>query len=214
MNYRVNMGCGRTPTDGWVNFDNTPAIKLAASPLKYRLASMFGLLNSYQIENIEWNRTHKVRFADATKRIPLEDSSTECIYTSHMFEHLSRVGAKSFLAEARRVLREDGILRIAVPDLTVAVEEFRAGGDADRFMERILVEAPPINTLKEKFSLLVSGYRHHQWMYDGASLAKLMSENGFREVTVEEAGRTRIENPVGLDLHERSEESVYVEGLK
>ncbi len=214
MRHRVNIGCGRSPTEGWINFDNSPAIKLAASPFKYRLARLFGLLNDHQIENIEWNRSHKVRFADATKRIPLEDGSAECVYTSHMLEHLSRDGARRFLEEARRVLMDSGILRVAVPDLTIAIEEFRVTGDADRFMESILVEAPPINTLQEKFTLMVSGYRHHQWMYDGASLRKLMSENGFRDVTLCQAGQTMIENPVGLDARERIEESVYVEGVK
>ena len=36
-------------------------------------------------------------------------------------------------------------------------------------MEAILVEAPPINSLKEKLILFITGYRHHQWMYDGVN---------------------------------------------
>lgn len=214
MKHRVNIGCGRTPTDGWLNFDNTPAIRLAASPVKYRIAKFLGLLSSVQIENIEWNKANKIGFADATKQIPLENSSTECIYTSHMFEHLSREGGKAFLIEAFRVLDDKGVLRISVPDLQLAIEGYQKEKDADRFMEGILVSAPPFRTLKQKVVLLLSGYRHHQWMYDGASLAKLMVEYGFSNVTIQQAGMTLIENPVGLDLHERSDISVYVEGVK
>ena len=51
MSVKINIGCGRTPTEGWRNFDNTLAIRLARSPLKYFLAKFFGLLNKTQIEN-------------------------------------------------------------------------------------------------------------------------------------------------------------------
>ena len=42
---RINIGCGSSPSKGWINFDNTPAIKLANSPLKYRIAKLFGMLS-------------------------------------------------------------------------------------------------------------------------------------------------------------------------
>ena len=67
-----------------------------------------GLLNAAQIENIEWNIANKVSFADATKIIPLASSSAACIYTSHMFEHLSREGAQVFLRESLHVLKKMG----------------------------------------------------------------------------------------------------------
>ena len=35
MTVRINIGCGKTPTNGWINFDNSPAIKLANSPFLY-----------------------------------------------------------------------------------------------------------------------------------------------------------------------------------
>ena len=56
MKHRINIGCGRTPTEGWMNFDNSPAITLANSPFKYIVAKIFGFLNKKQIENINWNK--------------------------------------------------------------------------------------------------------------------------------------------------------------
>ena len=211
---KVNIGCGRTPTDGWLNMDNSPAIKLANSPLKYQIAKIFRLLNSSQIENIEWNKANSIQFADATKSLPLKDGSVAFIYTSHMLEHLSQDGARRFLEEALRVLEDGGVLRIAVPDLKLAVEEYMATEDADTFMRNILVQAPPISTLKQKIQLFVSGYRHHQWMYDENSLSKLLRETGFKNVEVCTNGYTKDLNPNGLDLYERTENSVYVEGVK
>ena len=213
MSIRVNIGCGRTPTEGWLNFDNSPAIKLAKSPFKYKLAKAIGLLNEGQIENIKWNMENNIQFADATKSIPLQTSSVDCIYTSHMVEHLSQKGVRSFLKEVKRVLKVGGVVRIAVPDLRIAVDDYLEKNDADAFMRGILVQAPEINTLKQKISLFISGYRHHQWMYDGASLSKLLIEMGFRSAEICKDGKTNIIDADGLNLYEREEQSVYVEGI-
>ena len=81
-------------------------------------------------------------------------------------------------------------------------------------MKEILVEAPPISSLKQKIILLMTGYRHHQWMYDGVSLSKLLKEIGFKEVEICKNGYTKIHNPGELNLNEREKDSVYVEGVK
>lgn len=213
MSIKVNIGCGRTPTEGWLNYDNSPAIKLAKSPLLYKLATALGLLNEQQIENIKWNKDNNMHFADATKSIPLETASVDCIYTSHMVEHLSREGVKSFLKEVKRVLKVGGVVRIAVPDLWIAVNKYLKSNDADAFMKGILVQAPEIKTIKQKINLLVSGYRHHQWMYDGNSLTKLLLEMDFSSVEICKDGKTNIRDSGRLDLYEREEQSVYVEGI-
>ena len=213
MSIKVNIGCGRAPTEGWLNFDNSPAIKLAKSPFKYKLAKAMGLLNEQQIENIKWNMKHNIQFADATKSIPLQTSSVDCIYTSHMVEHLSQKGARSFIKEVKRVLKVGGVVRIAVPDLRIAVDDYLETNDADAFMRGILVQAPEINTLKQKINLFISGYRHHQWMYDGNSLSKLLIEMGFSSAEICKDGKTNIIDADGLNLYEREEQSVYVEGI-
>jgi predicted SAM-dependent methyltransferase len=215
VKYRINIGCGRHPTEGWINFDNSLSIILANSPFKYFVAKIFRLLNKQeQIENINWNKKNKILFADAKKHIPLPNDSAECIYTSHMFEHLSKEEAVSFLNETLRVLETGGILRIALPDLKLAVNFYLQTQDADAFMERIFLAPPPINTIKQKFFLFFCGYRQHQWMYDDKSLSNLIKKVGFRKVFICKAGETNILNPGNLNLHEHSDESIYLEGLK
>jgi predicted SAM-dependent methyltransferase len=214
MSLRVNIGCGKSPTDGWLNMDNSISIKIANSSLLYFFAKIFGLLNTKQIEYIEWIKSNKIQFANATKKLPLKDSSVECIYTSHMIEHLSRDGVLSFLKDALRVLNSGGVLRIAVPDLNILLNEYLHSKDADQFMSSSYVQAPPIKTIKQKIQLFISGYRHHQWMYDGVSLSKLLREVGFRDVVVCKNGFTKILNPGKLNLYEREKQSVYVEGIK
>lgn len=214
MKAKLNFGCGRTPTKGWLNFDNSPALKLSQSPFRYWMSKSLRLLNKEQVENIEWNKKNEIHFADATKALPFNDTTVDYIYTSHMIEHLLRSDVESFLKECLRVLKVGGIIRISVPDLQLAVDTYVQNKDADAFMENILVEAPPISSMKQKFRLLVVGYRHHQWMYDGDSLVKLLSKTGFQNVEVCKPGFTNMSDPDGLDLHERSEQSVYLEAVK
>jgi predicted SAM-dependent methyltransferase len=214
LKLRVNIGCGRTPTEDYINMDNTLAVKLANSSLFYNLMKFLRLLSTQQIENIEWNKKHKIKFVNATKNISLKNNSSECIYTSHMLEHLSRDGAKFFLLEAYRILNNDGVLRISVPDLKFHINQYLIEKDADKFMSGLCVEPPSILRFIEKFKLTIIGYRHHQWIYHSESLSKLIVASGFKDVTVCAPGKTTIKNPGKLNLYERSDESIYMEGKK
>jgi predicted SAM-dependent methyltransferase len=214
MNYYINIGCARSPTEGWKNYDNSPAIMLSNSPLKYFLAKSLGLLNNDHIENVAFLRKNKIEFSDATQKIPLPDNSVIALYSCHMLEHLSRDGALKFLNEARRVLSDNGVIRIAVPDLEKVIADYNVNKSADHFMQKMLVNAPPISSVKEKINLFISGYRHHQWMYDEESLISILVKQGFRNVTVQSNGKTFIKEVGKLNLFERSEESVIVEAIK
>jgi len=131
-----------------------------------------------------------------------------------MLEHLDRESAKVFLSEVQRVLVPNGIVRIVVPDLKKLVAEYRVDGDANAFIDRSLLTRPRPAKLLDKLKYLVVGDRHHQWMYDGESLTRLVVAAGFKEPRVLPAGSTQIIDPGSLDLWERAEVSVYVEAYK
>lgn len=211
---RVNIGCGKNPTNGWQNFDNTLSLKLAKFPLVTQFLKMIGFLNKSQIDYIEWNKKNKIFFADAARHLPFEDNEVDVIYTSHMVEHLSPKGAIKFLLEAKRTLRAGGVLRISVPDLKKHVFRYIDDGDADNFMKKTSVSPGEINSLKDKLRFLFIGFRHHQWMYDGNSLSKLLQKVGFKESFILDPGKTMIKNYGNLNLYEREEQSVYVEAIK
>ena len=212
---RLNIGCGMTVTHGWHNYDNSLSVRLAGLPAVLRTGLTTARLISHeQAGFIAFCRTHDVRYCNAARRIPHADASVDAIYSSHMLEHLSCADAAGFLGEAYRVLKPGSVIRIAVPDLKLAVDNYLADGEADKLMEYLLVSAPPIDTVAQKLKLLAMGYRHHQWMYDGASLCKLLAEHGFKDAAIQPPGVTMIGDPGALDLHERSDVSVYVEARK
>ncbi|MCS6796375.1 MAG: methyltransferase domain-containing protein [Raineya sp.] len=56
--------------------------------------------------------------------IPFPDESFEVVYHSHLLEHFTKTDGKKFLQECYRVLKSNGIIRVAVPDLERIVKEY------------------------------------------------------------------------------------------
>ena len=54
---------------------------------------------------------------DIRKGLPFEDDSIDGIYSSHVIEHMKKQEAEDVMKEIVRVLKPNGILRFAVPDL-------------------------------------------------------------------------------------------------
>lgn len=207
---RVNVGCGASPTPGWVNIDNSITVRLSQRPAVTRAARLFGVLDEEQSRFSRVARQHAIRSGSAL-RIPLRSTSASVIYASHMLEHLDRREANRFLAEARRVLQPDGILRLVVPDLEYHLRVYSQGGDADAFMDATDLGRANAGTVRARLKLVLIGDRQHKWMYDGASLARLVRDAGFRDPIVLPPGETTIPDPGVLDLAERRGESLYLE---
>lgn len=59
-----------------------------------------------------------------TQSIPFPDGSQDVVYHSHILEHFSKSHAPTFLKECLRVLKPDGIIRIAIPDLEQIIRSY------------------------------------------------------------------------------------------
>ncbi len=214
MNRRVNIGCGKTPIQGWNNYDNSISLYLAKMPRVTFILAKLGLLLTPQSEFISFAKESNIKWANAVKHIPEADNSVDVLYSSHMLEHLDKEEAKSFLKEALRILTHNGIIRIAVPDIECNVKNYLKNGDADNFIESTNLTRKKPKALIDKIKYLIVGGRNHQWMYDGNSLCKLLLSVGFKNPHVVKAGSTMISNPGNLNLSERMPGSVFVEAIK
>ncbi len=208
---RVNVGCGQTPTEGWRNFDNSLSLRLAKIPFLPALLHKARILEAPQYQFIHFARSNRIEYGDVAKRLPLSDGSVDVLYSSHMLEHLDREEASLFLKEARRVLCPGGIIRLAVPDIHKHVQQYIESGNADAFIADTLLCHPRPRTIVQRLRILLVGTRHHQWMYDGASLRRLLLAHGVVKAEIMRAGETKVQAPEPLDLQERFSESVYVE---
>ena len=130
-----------------------------------------------------------------------------------MVEHIERDEAMAFFAEARRVLKSGGIIRIAVPDIRWHVDNFLKDGDADLFIRRTKLTREMPKTFFGKVKSLMVGDRSHKWMYDGPSMCRMLAKAGFLDAQELGSGRTLIENHGNLNLSERAPESVFLEAI-
>lgn len=210
---RLNVGCGQTPTPGWKNYDNSWSVRLAHRPIAARLVGIVGRLEPWQKEFMAVARRSGIQWADVAKRIPEPDRSVAVLYSSHMVEHLDKDQVLRFLKEARRVLLPGGIIRLAVPNIRFHVDNYLQDRDADKFIGATYLTCQRPKSLLDKLKYLLVGERHHQWMYDGESLCKLLSSVGFQKPQVMEPGTTMIKEPGQLNLREREPESVFVEAF-
>lgn len=208
---RINIGCGRTPTQGWRNFDNSLAVRLSQIPLLGHFLTTSTVLTPEQAEFLRFAKSHSIEFGDAVHGLPIPASSAEVVYASHVFEHLDRREARLFLREVKRVLTGGGILRLSVPDLHKTISTYIATQDADQMVASTLLALEKPHGLVPRLKNLIVGPRHHHWMYDGPSLVRLLCDEGFSDAQVMPAGATLIESPEPLNLFEREDESVYVE---
>jgi len=211
---KINVGCGNTPTPGWLNLDNSWTVRLSRRPAVMRGLRRLGLASDKQLRYATVARERNIQWANVVQRIPVADGAADVVYSSHMLEHLERPEARRFLREAARVLKPDGILRIVVPDLQRLVAQYLESGDGDQLVSATLLAVEKPRALAQRLRWAVVGYREHAWMYDGPSLARFVSGEGFVDTVVLPAGETTIPDPGPLNLYERHEESVYVEARK
>lgn len=214
MGIRVNIGCGMAPIEGWHNYDNSWSVCLSKLRLLLPFARKLKLVSPQQAVFISFAAKKGIRYADATKRIPEHSESVDVLYTSHMIEHLDRSEVMDFLAEAKRVIRKCGIIRIAVPNIRYYVDIYTRDGDADHFIESTLLATNKPKGLWQKLKYLLVADRNHRWMYDGESLCRLLISAGFDKPVVLNPGITTIDKPGKLNLAERVPESVFVESVK
>lgn len=142
------------------------------------------------LRKTEYSRSN-VRFMNLNRAWPFQTASVDVVYGSHVFEHLSKASARLFLEESRRVLRQDGVIRLVVPDLRALCENyirsFQAGDSsaADKFLTVVNMHQDGAygskHSLVERCLHALQGYPHqHKYMYDQLSLALLLEGAGFK----------------------------------
>jgi SAM-dependent methyltransferase len=213
----VNIGCGASPTDGWINLDSSPSVRLCRRRLLLKVLRFTKLLSKRNLGFAQVAREKGIRYGDVSKRLPLADDSCDVVYSCHMMEHIVKGRVGHALQEMRRVLKPGGVIRIAVPDLRQMAEQYIQTGDADEFMHRCLMGEfwNQLESFMGRLVFLVNGNPSaHKWMYDGSSLVKLVERYGFEKGCILPEGTTKIPFPVTLNLAERTPESVFVEARK
>ena len=101
-----------------------------------------------------------------------DDESAELIYACHVFEYFNAEEAKDVLAEWRRILSTDGVLRLAVPDFWKLAQVYALTHDLTK------ITGP----LYGQWQISLDKTVYHRTVYDGKTLTSLLIEAGFRMV--------------------------------
>jgi SAM-dependent methyltransferase len=197
---KLHLGAFDQVHEGWVNTDVTPHLLVARVPGLARALHRLGAIDDRRYAQHREGTFRALRYLDVTRRFRFADETFECAYASHLLEHLHADQAEHCLREVRRVLRPDGIVRIAVPDLDQEVARYDPA-DPDRFLWGIY----------QGRGRSAKRAVRHWWHYNARSLEALLRRVGFREIERREyrEGRCpdveRIENRPG---------SLFMEALK
>jgi predicted SAM-dependent methyltransferase len=127
-------------------------------------------------------------------RQPWPFTGVELIFAEHFLEHLTLAEGLAFLRECRRVLREDGVLRLSTPNLDwVWLTHYKP--PAQLTPEEQLIGCLEINRAFHGWG--------HRFLYNFRTITLALRAAGFAEVVQQEYGASEIEALRDLERHER-----------
>ncbi len=161
---------------------------------------------------------------DATKVYPFKAGEFDYIFSEHMIEHVPYHKGRQMLSECFRILKSEGKLRIATPDLSFLIDLYRSNKSELQIkfikysIDKYIAYAPDYQD-----TFVINNYVRawgHQFIYDEKVLSRLMADVGFVKITRFNVGESRdkalqnLENvsrkPAGL----LALESLVLEGTK
>lgn len=141
------------------------------------------------IDNAEYRGVDRV--LDVTTGLPFEDVSF--VFAEHFIEHLSYVSASALFRECRRVLRDDGVLRLSTPNLDwVWITHYRPVMNAHEQVQACF-----------EINRAFRGWGH-QFLYNFRTLELTLLDAGFGTVKQCEYGVSEHRELHGLERHELS----------
>jgi len=116
--------------------------------------------------------------ADLSRAIPFRSESLEYIHSEDFIEHLDLEGGKRFIAEAYRVLRRGGVMRILTPDLRALIDNVYHAREPRHI--QWCAEALNADGACEALNMHLRMNGDHRFIYDEELLTKLLQRAGFR----------------------------------
>lgn len=142
---------------------------------------------------------------DLRSGIPFPDGSAEAVVLEHVIEHFTLADDLDLLAECFRVLAPGGLVRLGVPDFGRYIESYAGDGS---FIDEVRPGRPTrLLALGE-----VALSHGHRSVWDGETLARVLTESGFEGARVCAWGESELEP--APDSKRREAESVYAEARK
>jgi predicted SAM-dependent methyltransferase len=147
-------------------------------------------------------------FLDARKELPFPDESIKYIFAEQFIEHLTHEQSCLFASECFRILRKDGVLRLATPDLDKLFLVY-SGNHPSVTLDTVLKRhfsthrqfravSPPLATdLINDFFYLWG----HKNLHNYSSLKRLLLGVGFHHINIVAYGHSQHAHLRNLERH-------------
>ncbi len=181
----LNLGCGDNYIEGYINADFFCRFKFWKK----------------DIRKLEWQ-------LDLRYPLQCNDEVFDGIFTEHTLEHLSPNDSKKLLGELYRILKQDAIVRITIPDIEKYIKFYNKeydGYDSESFQKIYKTGCSAIQNITQNYL--------HFSVWDFEELKRYLEEVGFKDIVKQDFGITQNKK-LNLDLNDRAWETLYVEAKK
>lgn len=170
----LNIACGTDYKKGWINIDNNSD-------------------NNITKLDLNW---------DMRKPLPFDDNSVDFIFHEHFMEHLTVEEGQRVTKDLMRVLKKGGVLRIATPDLALAVDKYiNLDISKDPVVKKFGLNF--IKTKAERLNMAFSWWGH-KWLYDWEELERRLKEAGSKNIKKCELRKSVHPDLRGLEVRDNS----------
>ena len=175
----AGSGCGawaRVWRARWLAWRGGLALRGGREPLRLCLGSGGAPVDGFV--NVDLAGRPDVRL-DLLHGLPVADASVSHVYSEHFVEHIDRDAGLRLFTECRRVLRDDGVMRIATPDLVELVDAYRTD-----WRRQDWVCWPGHEWVRSPAMMINQAFRGwgHEFLYDEDELRAVLHEAGFGRV--------------------------------
>jgi len=205
----VQYGCGLSAPENWVNFDSSPTLRLQRS--------IIGPLIQNRL-NVKF--PGNVKYGDIVKGLPVSENSCDCVYCSHVLEHLSLEDFRLALQNTFDILKPGGLFRLVMPDLEYLINDYNImkneGNPAASivFLEKSILGKQFRRKGFKGFLTSFLGNSNHLWLWDYASVKLELESVGFSNIRKCEFNDSDEEAFLELEDKGRFENALAVESKK
>lgn len=146
---------------------------------------------------------------DIRNGLPLETGSIDYAVSIHALPEVPYPELIPILQELRRVLKPEGVLRLALPDLDKGIEAYRQG-DRDYF----LIPDEVMRSISGKLIVQLLWYGWSRTLFTHDFVEELLGKAGFKGVTRCSYRETKSPYEGIVELDNREGESLFIEATR